>query len=197
MWRIIISLLSLVRYSFWANYVLHIISFYSFYQYFIHIRLSSRSSSVAHFTLVPVSGPAVLEVDFGTLSLANPWPEIVFDSIPIGELPRPEKGEVFEGGGGGVLDGGLWSFAARSGISISAVLVWTDAGAASVDADFAEDLDVGEDLLSELLGLDKICSLWYSANSFRMASTLAETAADSESAFPFVGEGRPLGKTGE
>ena len=73
----------------------------------IHIRLSNRSSSVALFTLVPVSGPAVLEVDFGTLSLVNPWPEIVFFSIPIGELPRPENGDVFDGGGGGLLDGGL------------------------------------------------------------------------------------------
>ena len=163
-----------------------------------YIRLSNRSSSSA--VLVPVSAPAAPEVDVGALSLVvlKIWVEIIFLSTSNGELPKPWNGEELEGGGGGLIDGGLCNFGARKGIAGSSSSFWTDtAGADSGEFDVLGGFGTPEE---EDFPWDKICSFWYSANSFLIASTRADTAsaaAEPESPLPLAGVGRPLGNTGE
>ena len=61
-------------------------------------------------------------------------------------------------------------------------------------------VDVAAGFISGDLDCAIVCSRWYSANSFLIASTRADTAsaaAEAGSPKPPVGNGRPLGNTGE
>ena len=83
-------------------------------------------------------------------------------SVSNDEPPIPENGEEFEGGGGGLDEGGLCSFGALNGISTSSISPCTDIiGADSGDVDTLDDfrtVDVEAGFVSEGLECDRICS---------------------------------------
>ena len=78
------------------------------------------------------------------------------------ELAMPENGEVFEGGGGGLIDGGLCSFGALNGSCTSSIFPCTDvidASCGDVDTSAVFDAeDVEADFESEDLECDRNCS---------------------------------------
>ena len=93
---------------------------------------------------------------------------------------------------------------ALKGISISSVAPCIDGigGELCVPDAFLAFVvvDVAEGFISGGLDCASICSRWYSANSFLIASTRADTAsaaAEAGSPIPPAGSGRPLGNTGE